>query len=101
MIWALVMQLWAAAPSDGVSMRVGQDSGATRVDYDFQGHGGWASARENVAIDLPANYAFTFLVRGHAPANTLQFKLIDSTGENVWWSTRELVVTPSWTRVVI
>ncbi|HZS62641.1 MAG TPA: hypothetical protein VFA43_25505, partial [Gemmatimonadaceae bacterium] len=102
MILALVMQLWAAAPSDGVSMRVARDSGATRIDYDFNGHGGWASARERVAIDLPANYAFSFEIRGHAPPNTLQFKLIDSTGENVWWSTRpDLAVTPAWNKVVI
>src|SRR5579871_631326 len=102
MIFALVMQLWTAAPSDGVTMRVAQDSGATRIDYDFNGHGGWASARQRVAIDLPANYAFSFEMRGRAPVNTLQFKLIDSTGDNVWWSTRpDMVVTPTWTTVTI
>jgi hypothetical protein len=102
MIWALVMQLWSAAPSDGVTMKVERDSGATRIDYDFHGHGGWASVRQRLAIDLPENYAFTFALRGHAPPNTLQFKLIDSTGDNVWWSTRpDMVVTPGWTTVTI
>jgi hypothetical protein len=35
---------------------------------------------------MPANYQFSFSVRGDSPANTLEFKLVDTTGANVWWS---------------
>ena len=35
---------------------------------------------------LPPNYEFSFAIKGDAPTNTLEFKMIDSTGENVWWS---------------
>jgi len=36
-------------------------------------------------LDLPPNFEFSFYIRGTAPANTLQFKLIDASGDNVWW----------------
>jgi hypothetical protein len=103
---ALTTQLldssWSAVPAAGVTMRLSHARSAMGIDYDFHGHGGWASVRRRVAIDLPENYAFTFYVRGKAPPNTLQFKLIDSTGDNVWWSTRpDMVVTPDWAKVTI
>jgi len=67
-----------------------------RLDFDFHGHGGYAVAHRALALTLPSNYEFTFAIRGEstapdgsrtdAPTNTLEFKLIDSTGDNVWWS---------------
>ncbi|HET6761776.1 MAG TPA: discoidin domain-containing protein [Gemmatimonadaceae bacterium] len=35
---------------------------------------------------LPPNYEFSFAIKGDAPTHTLELKMIDSTGENVWWS---------------
>src|SRR5262249_5078555 len=70
--------------------------------YDFHGHGGWASIRRATAIDLPENYAVTVAVRGQAPVNTLQFKLVDSTGQKVWWAVRpDLPLTPARAGVTI
>ena len=37
-------------------------------------------------LDLPWNYEFSFSVRGEAPTNTLEFKLVDGSGASVWWS---------------
>lgn len=57
-----------------------------RVDFDFHGHGGYAVIHRPLALTLPPNYEFSFAIKGDAPTNTLEFKMIDSTGENVWWS---------------
>jgi hypothetical protein len=92
---------WTAAPSDGVSLNLVEDHGAMRMDFDFRGHGGWAAARRNVNIDLPANYRFAFRVRGETPPNTLEIKFIDPAGENVWWVRRVAWDFPrDWTEVV-
>jgi len=75
---------WSAHPADGVALALADDGGALRLDFRFTG-GGWAIARREVDLALPANYEFRFRVRGAAPTNHLEFKLIDTSGENVWW----------------
>ncbi|HET7457522.1 MAG TPA: discoidin domain-containing protein, partial [Gemmatimonadaceae bacterium] len=96
---------WSAHPSDGVSLAIARDSvagaqHAMRLDFDFHGGGGYAIARRKVDLTLPPNYEFTFLVRGDAPVENLEFKLIDSTGENVWWSNqRDYAFPKRWTKV--
>jgi hypothetical protein len=96
---------WRAQPSDGVSLRISGDSGvrgrAMRLDFDFQGHGGYAVARKTFNFAVPANYEFSFRIRGDAPPNTLEFKLVDPSGENVWWSNQPGFEFPrTWTDVV-
>jgi hypothetical protein len=82
---------WTATPADGVEISVHPDSNgvhgrAMRVDFDFHGHGGYAVIHRPLSLTLPPNYEFSFAIKGEAPTNTLEFKMIDSTGENVWWS---------------
>jgi hypothetical protein len=76
---------WQAAPSDGVDLRLTAEGGVMRMDFDFHGHAGWAAMRKPIEIAVPANYRFHFRTRGETPANTLEFKLVDPSGENVWW----------------
>ncbi len=95
---------WKATPSDGVSVELTQDSGvhgkSMRIDFDFHGHGGYAVVRRDVKLSMPANYEFSFSIRGAAPVNTLEFKLVDSTGDNVWWANQTGFVFPAeWRRV--
>ncbi|MBV9107957.1 MAG: discoidin domain-containing protein, partial [Gemmatimonadetes bacterium] len=97
---------WRAAPSDGVSLALAADSGhsgrAMRMDVDFHGGGGYAVAHRALDLDLPANYEISFWIRGTVPPNNLEFKLIDETGNNVWWVNRRDFIYPNgWTRVVI
>ena len=95
---------WKAAPSDGVSLTIAQDAGvhgkSMRLDFDFHGHGGYAIAHKSFAVALPANYEFSFSIRGNGPVNNLEFKLIDATGDNVWWSNqRDFVFPRDWQTV--
>ncbi|HVG43401.1 MAG TPA: discoidin domain-containing protein, partial [Longimicrobium sp.] len=97
---------WSAVPSDGVGLALAADSGhdgrAMRMDVDFHGGGGYAVAHRALPVDFPANYDISFWIRGTVPPNNLEFKLIDSTGDNVWWVNRRDFVYPGgWTRVVI
>ncbi|MEP7065588.1 MAG: discoidin domain-containing protein [Gemmatimonadota bacterium] len=96
---------WSAHPSDGVSLDITADSvgphrGAMRLDFDFHGHGGYAIARKKFDIALPENYALSYRVRGKAPAENFEVKLIDSTGDNVWWNNAVNVHFPEEWRAV-
>jgi hypothetical protein len=92
-----------AVPSDGVALTLRGDSGiagrALRLDFDFQGHAGYAVARRAFVLKtLPEHWAATLWVRGDARPNTLELKLVDSSGLNVWWIRRpELQPGPGWT----
>jgi hypothetical protein len=97
---------WKAVPSDGVALTLAADAGfrgrALRMDFDFQGHSGWAAARRNVPLEMPANWEFSFRIRADAPMNNLEFKLVDESGENVWWVNRRNFEFPrEWQKVTI
>ena len=100
---------WSARPSDGVSLRIATDTGregrasrALRLDFDFHGGGGYAVARRALPITFPPNYELSFWIRGDAPPNNLEIKLVDATGDNVWWVNRPDFHFPDrWTRVVL
>jgi F5/8 type C domain len=97
---------WSPHPADGVTLALiggqGTQGRALGLDFSFGGGGGYAVARRAVSLKLPDNYAFTFWVRGPAPSNHLEFKLIDASGENVWWSVKRDFHFPSeWERITI
>jgi F5/8 type C domain-containing protein len=97
---------WSALPASGVSMTLASDLGAVgrslRIDFDFHGGGGYAVARKAFDLRLPANYRFSFRVRGECAPQNLEFKLVDSTGANVWWvNTRDYAFTPGWQTVTL
>ena len=96
---------WSAHPSDGVSLSITADSSGThgramRLDFDFHGHGGYAIARKKFDIALPENYALSYRIRGDAPPENFEVKLIDSTGDNVWWNNAVNVHFPREWRTV-
>ena len=97
---------WGARPADGVEMKLSSDVGAQgrslRIDFRFVKGGGYAVLHRDLALTLPENYRFTFRLRGECPDNNLEFKLIDSTGSNVWWCNRRDVRFPrEWETVTI
>jgi hypothetical protein len=83
---------WLPVASGQAQLRIQPDAapdpsgpgGAMRLEFDFQGGGGFVVARKEVRLDLPESYAFVLAVRADAPANAFEFKLVDPSGANVW-----------------
>jgi hypothetical protein len=97
---------WKAVASDGVSasLRAVVDAKrpALRLDFDLGGTAGYALARRALPLTLPDNYAITFWLRSDAPANDLQVKLVDASGDNVWWYRRQDFEFPrEWRAITI
>uniref|UniRef100_UPI00403ED36E galactose-binding domain-containing protein n=1 Tax=Pseudoxanthomonas koreensis TaxID=266061 RepID=UPI00403ED36E len=83
---------WRVVASDQVSGSIrrveGAQGGALCLDYDFNGVSGYAGIQRDLELDYPGNYRFGFRLRAESPANDLQFKLVDASGDNVWWVNR-------------
>jgi F5/8 type C domain-containing protein len=97
---------WSTDASEGTSIEIARDSGHTgmgmRIDFDFHTSGGFVIVRKAFPITLPANYAFRFFLRGEAPANNFEFKLVDRSGKNVWWHVKRGFSFPTeWQAVTI
>lgn len=96
---------WTVVASDQVSASLravpGRDGGrALCLDYDFNGVSGHAGLQRRLPLDYPDNYRFVFDLRGDSPRNDLQFKLIDASGDNVWWVNRPHYAFPrDWSEV--
>ena len=93
---------WRVIQSDQVAgaLRLvdGADGKAMCLDYDFHGVSGYVGVQKAIPLDYPANYAFGFAIRGDGPRNDFQFKLVDASGDNVWWATRpKFALPPEWT----
>ena len=97
---------WTAKGSDGVSAALAPDRDssvpALRLDYGFGAVSGYAVAARPLPLDLPGNFALRFRVRMSQPNNTLQVKLTDASGENVWWRVFPPGALPAtWTDIAI
>ena len=83
---------WRVSVSDEVQASLRKvpqsDGGALCMDFDFGAVSGYAAASRELPLELGDNYEFSFDLRGETPINTLQFKLVDASGENVWWVNR-------------
>lgn len=96
---------WKLVLSDQVSGSLRPVAGANGgralcLDYDFHEVSGHVGIRRALAVEYPVNYQFGFQLRGDSPANDLQFKLIDASGDNVWWVNRPGFSFPrAWTPV--
>ena len=78
----------------------GASGKALCLDYDFNGVSGYAGIQRDLPIDYPQNYRFDFKLRGDSPANDLQFKVVDASGDNVWWVNKPKYDYPKdWTPV--
>jgi len=96
--------LWRVVTSNQVSGSLravdGAEGKALCLDYDFNGVSGYAGIQRDLAIEYPDNYRFDFRLRGDSPDNDLQFKLVDASGDNVWWVNRPRYDYPrQWTPV--
>ncbi|WP_082672558.1 discoidin domain-containing protein [Luteimonas abyssi] len=96
---------WRVVTSNQVTGEIvrvdGVEGPALCLDYDFNGVSGHAGLQRDLPLEAyPDNYQFRFQLRGESPANDLQFKLIDGSGDNVWWVNRPRYDFPqAWTEV--
>lgn len=83
---------WSVSATDDVTASLRQIDGphgkAMCVDFDFGRVTGYVSVHRRLPIDFPTRYAFMLDLRGDAAPNAFQFKLVDATGDNVWWVNR-------------
>ena len=80
---------WRAAASDQVGAVLRRDpDGSACLEYDFGSVSGYAVLRRALPVRWPAAFALQVRVKGRGPLNDLQIKLVDASGENVWWVNR-------------
>ncbi|MGA6925590.1 MAG: discoidin domain-containing protein, partial [Desulfosarcina sp.] len=79
---------WEVISPGEAIMHISQDRGlsnpAMRLDFDFKEGGGFVVAAKPFALEIPESYAFHFNIRGLAPRNAFEFKLVDKSHQNVW-----------------
>jgi hypothetical protein len=90
---------WTLVASDDVTATLravdGEHGKALCVDFDFGRVTGYVAARRALPIEFPARYEFALRLRGEAPLNALQMKLVDASGANVWWGRKSEFRVPS------
>jgi hypothetical protein len=96
---------WKEITSDGAKINLniqrGLNGGFLRIDYEFNG-AGYCGIEKEFPFTLPTNYKFTFHLKGISPKNNLEFKLVDKSGDNVWWKNQRNFDFPSdWEKIII
>ena len=85
-----------------ISLEPGKTGNAIRFDYDFTKGMGFGGIQKWFPLNIPDNYEFTFWIKAESPANTLEIKFIDESGDNVWWVNKRNYEFPTeWTQVRI
>lgn len=97
---------WKFNKSDGVQMNMDVDKGHTgnalRFDYDFTKGTGYGGIQKFFSIPLPENYEISFWIKANSPSNNLEIKLIDASGDNVWWvNNRNYTFPAEWKKIKI
>ncbi len=100
------LSYWEKVESEGTSIALKLEKGVrgscVKVDFDFKVGSGFCGIRRKINFKLPQNYQFEFYIKGKAQINNFEFKLVDSTGENVWWlNQRNFEFPEDWKRIVI
>ena len=84
---------WHAAGTDDIDTSVqgvqGKSGAGICLNFDFNGVSGAATLHRDLPIDFPEHFALSFDARGSMKPNDLQVKLIDASGDNVWWYRQE------------
>ncbi|MEO8398311.1 MAG: discoidin domain-containing protein, partial [Ignavibacteriaceae bacterium] len=96
---------WNKVVSDGVTMELSLVDGfkgkCLRIDYEFKGSG-YCGIQKDFVLHLPNDYKFSYYIKANSPKNNLELKLIDSTGDNVWWLNQPGFEFPNqWQKMVV
>ncbi len=86
---------WQAAASDQVRAVLRRDrDGSLCLDVDFAGVSGYAVMRRALPVAWPAHFDLVARLKGSGATNDIQFKLVDASGDNVWWMNRPDLALP-------
>ncbi len=97
---------WKAIASDGVRIDTALVASRThrglKIEFNFVAGAGYCGVQKQFPLVLPENFQFSFYVRGEAPSNNFEFKLVDAGGDNVWWlNQRNFEFSETWTKITI
>lgn len=97
---------WIPIAADAVKIDTAAAAGlrgqAIRMDFDFTAGTGYCGIRKPFPLELPENFQFTFYLKGDAPVNNFEFKLVDESGDNVWWCNQRNFEFPTeWRKITI
>ena len=89
------MGAWQAQASDQVGAVLRRDAdGSVCLEYDFHSVSGYAVLRQVLPVQWPAAFALELRMKGRGAVNDLQVKLVDASGDNVWWVNRPAFPLP-------
>jgi hypothetical protein len=90
---------WKASASDQVQARLRRDpDGSLCLHYDFAKVSGYAVMRRALPVNWPERFDLDLRLKGGGATNDLQVKLVDASGDNVWWVNRPNAALPAtWT----
>ncbi|HEY6130905.1 MAG TPA: discoidin domain-containing protein [Halioglobus sp.] len=100
------LSVWTAIASGQAHLAITPDrnprGSAMRLDFDFQGGGGFVVARRRYSPTLPESYLFSFDLCGRGPDNIFEFKLVDASNQNVWrWRKEAFALPQDWQTICI
>lgn len=80
----------------------GKIGNALEIHFDFTKGSGFCGIQKQIPMELPDNFSFSFYLKGDAPVNNFEFKLVDASGDNVWWlNQRNYEFDKQWRRIII
>jgi hypothetical protein len=83
------MGAWRADASDQVGAVLRRDAdGSACLEYDFHSVSGYAVLRHELPVQWPPAFALQLRIKGRGAGNDFQVKLVDASGDNVWWVNR-------------
>lgn len=96
---------WKIFKAEAVDIQTSSAEGrigkAIRLDYNFIKGTGYGGIQKIFSIPLPENFQFSFYIKAESPSNNFEFKLLDSTGENVWWvNNRNFDFPNQWKKII-
>ncbi|HMT74046.1 MAG TPA: discoidin domain-containing protein [Chitinophagaceae bacterium] len=97
---------WSFIRSDAVELKTSVEKGhagsCVRFDYDFTKGTGYGGMQKMLPLILPENYEISFWVKANSPSNNFEIKLLDASGDNVWWvSNRNYTFPNEWKKIKI
>ncbi len=97
---------WKIIASDAATLDTtitdGYAGRCIRLDFDFTLGTGYCGIQKQFPLKFPSNFEFSFYLKADAPVNNLEFKLVDRSGDNVWWSIQRNFEFPrTWQKITV